>query len=273
MIEKTWRIPGGKCIQMTEKSIHYMRPASSEEALALKEKFGEKAQLLFGGDFHPQLGEKVEILIDLQDTSFDEVESGDRGLKFGGLITLGMMAETLDLTEFSAALSIEFGLNVRNSLSLSNFLANTNGRSPVLCCLLSLDARVVTLKNHSEIPLSQYVMERVQDDPILYLFMDEPMGLAFESVGRTPKDLPLVCVAVANKENGATRVSVGGSEEFLPTFTLHKPGDNGQAEIKAALAGADDAWASKEYRQEVGAVLLSRALQKLHSQAGNQEAK
>ncbi len=37
------------------------------------------------------------------------------------------------------------------------------------------------------------------------------------------------------------------------------------------LTNAEDEWASAEYRQEVGAVLLSRALQKLHLQAGLQE--
>lgn len=258
---------------MTERSIQYLRSPSPEEALTLKEQFGEKAQLLFGGNFQPKLEEGVEVLIDLQDTSFDEVESTDSGLRFGGLITLNYLAEILDLADFSEALSIEFGLNVRNSLSLSNFLAHTSGRSPVLCCLEALGASVITLKHPEEVALFQYIFERKQDDPVLNLLLTEPTGLAFESVGRSPKDLPIVCVAAAKTEDGAIRVAAGGSVQVLPGFTIASFDEDGQNEIKAALSGAEDQWASAEYRREVGAILLSRALQKLHLRAAKQEAR
>jgi len=258
---------------MTDKQIQYLRPASPDEAWELKEKFGDKAQFLFGGNFQPRLEENVDVLIDLQDTNLDDIEWTDPGLRFGGLTTLKKLEEALDLPDFRNALNIEYGLNVRNSLSLSNFLSQSNGRSPVLCCLRVLESRIVTLKNPQEVSLTQFLIERVQADPAINLFMPEPNLLAFESVGRSPKDLPIVCVSAAKSSDGAIHVAVGGTSKIIPGFTLQNFDDDGQAEIKAALAEAEDDWASAEYRQEVGAVLLSRTLKKLHLQAGYQEAK
>ena len=44
---------------MTEK-MQYFRPQTPEEALALKQKFGERAQFLLGGDVKPTLREDLE---------------------------------------------------------------------------------------------------------------------------------------------------------------------------------------------------------------------
>lgn len=258
---------------MTEKLIQYLRPTSKQEAWALKEKFGDKAQFLFRGNFQPWLEENAEVLIDLQDTNLDDIEWTGPGLRFGGLTTLKQLEEALDVADFREALNIEYGLNVRNSLSLSNFLSQTNGRSPVLCCMMALGSRIATLNNAEEISLTQFLLDRVSEDPAINLFMPEPKLLAFESVGRSPKDLPIVCVSTAKSIDGNIRVAVGGTKKVLPGFTLQGFDDDGQEQIKSLLSDTDDEWASAEYRQEVGAVLLSRALQKLHLQAGHQEAK
>src|SRR5690606_9772506 len=131
----------------------------------------------------------------LQDTNLDDIEWTGPGLRFGGLTTLKQLEEALDVADFREALNIEYGLNVRNSLSLSNFLSQTNGRSPVLCCMMALGSRIATLNNAEEISLTQFLLDRVSEDPAINLFMPEPKLLAFESVGRSPKDLPIVCVS------------------------------------------------------------------------------
>lgn len=257
---------------MTEKNLQYIRPASLDEALTLKEQFGEKAQFLLGGDFQPKLREGLEVLIDLQEAGMEEAFCDEEGLKIGGLVTLKTLEECLGLPDFSEALSIEFGLNVRNSLSLSNFLAHTSGRSPVLTCLLALDASLVLLKNQEVVSLMSFLNEKSLDKQVVEVIIPEPMNLAFESVGRSPKDLPIVCVAAAKLADGVINIAVGGTEKVKPGFRLSDT-DDGQAEIGTVLVDSDDDWASAEYRQEVGAVLLSRALQKLTLQAESQEAK
>ena len=253
--------------------MQYVRPASLKEALLLKQEYDDRAKFLLGGDFRPKLEENLEVLIDLQDAGVDMVEWNEGGIQIGGLATLKSLEESLELSDFSDALSIEYGLNVRNTLSLSNFLAQTNGRSPVLCCLLALNARVVLLERTEEIFLSKFLEEKIQDDHVIEIRIPNPISLAFESVGRSPKDLPIVCVSAAKSADGAIHVAVGGSVKVNPGFISQNYDDGGQAEIKAVFADAEDEWASAEYRQEVGAVLLSRTLQKLHLVAGLQEAK
>jgi CO/xanthine dehydrogenase FAD-binding subunit len=258
---------------MTEKKMQYKRPASLAEALLLKQEFGDHAKFLFGGNFQPKLEENLEVLIDLQDSGLDEVEWNESGLRVGGLTTLKSLEENLGLADFGEALSIEFGLNVRNSLSLSNFLAHTNGRSPVLCCLLALGAKVLELNQPNLVSLFDYVTSNRQNRPVIEMQLPAQNQLAFDSVGRSPKDLPIVCVAVGSANDGEINVAVGGTVEIKPGFKMLNLDDDGQDGIIALLAGAEDEWASAEYRQEVGGVLLSRTLQKLHLQAGNQEAK
>ena len=258
---------------MTEKkNLKYIRPASLDEALTLKEQFGDHAQFLLGGDFQPKLKDGVEILIDLQDAGMEEAFCDDEGLKIGGLVTLKILEECLGLPDFSEALSIEYGLNVRNSLSLSNFLAHSTGRSPVLTCLLALDANVKLLNKQEVVSLISYLSERPLNEIVTEVVIPEPMNLAFESIGRSPKDLPIVCVAAAKLAEGVINIAVGGSAEVKPGFRLSDTED-GHVELGTVLADSEDDWASAEYRQEVGAVLLSRALQKLHLQADSQEAK
>ena len=257
---------------MTEKNLQYLRPASLDEALTLKEKFGEQAQFLLGGNFQPKLMDDLEVLIDLQEAGLDEVQFGEEGFKIGGLANLKTLQEILGLADFSEALSIEFGLNVRNSLSLSNFLAHTTGRSPVLTCLLALDASVVLLKNQEIVSLISFLTEKSLDKQVLEVVIPEPTNLSFESIGRSPKDLPIVCVAAGKSAEGVVTIAVGGTDVVKPGFNL-SDSDDGQVELRTVLADSEDDWASAEYRQEVGAVLLSRALQKLTHQADSQEAK
>lgn len=246
---------------MTEK-MQYFRPQSPEEALALKQKFGERAQFLLGGDFKPTLREDLEALIDLQDTNFDDVESTDPGLRIGGLTTLRFLDEVLDLPEFSKALSVEYGLNVRNSLSLSNFLKQTNGRSPVLICLLALNPTVTTFASFDKISLQTYLTQRDPDDQVADIFFTEPIDLAFESVGRSPKDLPIVCVAAAKTAEGKLNLAFGGCERT--DFIRLEPNQTDVSELVSKIySGATDQWASEEYRVSAGEVLLRRALQKI----------
>ncbi len=272
-MEVTRKSLGGKCIQMTKQKTQYLRPASLYEALSLKDQFGDKAKFLMGGTFKPTLEDQIQALIDLQDAGLDQVEFSEEGMKIGALVSLKTLGEMLALTDFQEALSVEFGLNVRNSLSLANFLAQANGRSPVLCCLLALRAEAVTLKNPEAVGLLDYLRSGDSADVVIEVIIPSGANLAFESVGRSPKDLPIVCVAAAKFAGKAVRVAVGGTAEVKSTFTIKDPEYNGRAFIEDAFADASDAWASAEYRQEVGAILLNRALQKLDCLPDDQEEK
>jgi CO/xanthine dehydrogenase FAD-binding subunit len=87
--------------------------------------------------------------------------------------------------------------------------------------------------------------------------------LAYESVARTPADLPIVCAAAAAWPSGRTRLALGGYGP-APRLAMDGPDAEG-AEVAArnAYNEAMDEWASAEYRQEMAQVLARRCVQRL----------
>lgn len=258
---------------MNKEKIQYFRPSSLKEALDLKKEYGKRAQFLSGGIFKPQLRDETLILIDLQDSGLDSAEATEERTQYGGLVPLQMLDECLDLADFSEALSTEFGVNVRNSLSLSNFLAQANGRSTTLCCLNALGTKVLTMNHPEPWPLVEFLRANTTDDLITQVQIPTPEGFAFESVGRSPKDLPIICVAAAKNSNGTFNVAYGGAYDIFDSILLSESIDDGQNAIKKAFENSDDKWASAEYRQATASILLSRVLQKLEQAVYGQEEK
>jgi CO/xanthine dehydrogenase FAD-binding subunit len=84
--------------------------------------------------------------------------------------------------------------------------------------------------------------------------------LAYESVARTPVDLPIVCAALAQWPSGRVRLALGGFGE-APVLAFDGP-EPGGLEIAArdVYSRAGDEWASPEYRQEVAGTLAKRCL-------------
>ncbi len=256
---------------MNKRTIQYLRPETLGAALDIKREFGDKAKVLFGGNFKPTVDDTIEVLIDLQNTPLDMFVWDDEGFHIGGLVNLRDLAVGLELPDFDEALSIEYGMNVRNSFSITNYLAQAIGRSPILCCLLALDAEVFTLADDEPMSLLEYLRNAKQDDFVIELNIPGTDNLAFESVGRSPKDLPIVCVAASKVSENEISVAVGGTAEVKDSFTIADFDDDGSAKIEAAFEGATDGWASAEYRQDVAKILLSRVLQKLQLQTRNEE--
>ena len=80
--------------------MQYIRPVSLEEALLLKQEYGDRAKFLLGGDFRPRLEDNLELLIDLQNAGLDGIEWNENGMQIGGLATLKSLEENLELLDF-----------------------------------------------------------------------------------------------------------------------------------------------------------------------------
>jgi len=163
------------------------------------------------------------------------------------------------------ALSIEAGLNVRNSLSLANFLRTADGRSPFLCVLLAFAPSVALLPSHQSVTLETYLASR-QKKPtefISALNLALPKGLAFEAIARTPKDRPIICMATAVDDLGNLRIACGGLQNSPQVINISTEPQSAIDLVRQAYQQSDDAWASAEYRQAMSQVLLNRLLQSL----------
>ena len=250
---------------MNKENFEYLRPASLDEVLRLRAENPDKIKFLAGGSFKPILEDGKTIIVDLQDAGLDCLEVTERGFMIGGLATLQDLDSALGSSGFYQALSTEYGLNVRNTLSLSNFLAQANGRLPVLICLLALEPIVYSLEHPDGLSLRDFMLSMPTADVVIKVEIPAFTKLGYEGVGRSPKDLPIVSMAVNRQMDGSFRVACGGTVEIWETFELSQPDEDDIEQISKLYQNSDDAWASAEYRQNVAKVLLTRVLQKLES--------
>ena len=119
---------------MKNETMAYFRPETLAELDEILAKFEGKVNFLAGGDYNLTQLEEDAPLVDLQSLGLDQIISDGKEVEIGALATLEQIKEAFQgWDSLQEALSIEAGLNVRNSLSLANFLKTADGRSPFLC--------------------------------------------------------------------------------------------------------------------------------------------
>lgn len=248
---------------MNKPELTYARPVSWDELEELQREFQGRIMYLAGGDYHPKAKDNLAVLVDLQELELDLVEFSGDGITLGGLTNLQQLGNALESEDLLEAISIEAGANLRNSLSLTNYLKSSNGRSSVQICLNAMEAEYRLSGNENCQPHSAALRTLLDDDFIEEIRLSNPISLAFASVGRSPKDQPVVAVAASKRSGTRIHVACGGAETMLAEFDLHYGEDDGEVTIRHLFKDINDEWAGAEYRQEVAAVLLSRCLQKL----------
>lgn len=271
----------------------YHRPGSLEEAVALLRRSDRVTRPIAGGtvlaaSWRPGL----EALVDLSQLSLDYVRVEGISLCIGATTTLQEFVEHPDLATFASGLLVEATLavgarNLRNAATLGGTLAMATGQDPLLTALLALDASLtVYAPEPRQVPLNGFLgyREKLLDDGALITqvrlpLLIGPLGAAYVAVGRTPRDMPIVC-AVARLELAEgiasnVRLVLGGvarlplraneAERLLERKALTAERIEAAAEKAAAdLDPPADFRGSAEYRREVARVLARRAL----SQAG-----
>ncbi|MFZ3070765.1 MAG: FAD binding domain-containing protein [Anaerolineaceae bacterium] len=261
---------------MKNDTIRYHRPGTMEEFEALLAGGPEKIVFLAGGNFPAHALEDGATLIDLQTLGWDRVYRSGDDLVMGSLATLEQIRTAEPgLADLKEVLSIEAGLNVRNSLSLLNFLQSADDRSPFLTALLALAPEVVLVPAQKTIPLEKYLSQTQMGKLELISEMRciLPEAFAFESVARTPKDRPLICLAVARDRAGGLRVTCGGTAKAPQVLPETNQLESLTYLVRQAYQESGDQWASAEYRKEVAVVLLNRCLQKIVLSSIRKEAK
>ena len=251
---------------MKNETAAYFRPKTISELEEILSMVQGEANFLSGGDYNFASLDQSAPLVDLQSLGLDQIISDGTAVEIGALATLEQIKEAFQgWDSLQEALSIEAGLNVRNSLSLANFLRTADGRSPFLCVLLAFAPSVALLPSHQSMTLETYLASR-QKKPtefISALNLALPKGLAFEAIARTPKDRPIICMAAAVDDLGNLRIACGGLQNSPQVINISTEPQSAVDLVWQAYQQSDDAWASAEYRQAMSQVLLKRLLQSL----------
>lgn len=266
----------------------YRKPASVEEAVALVQS-NVNAVYLGGGAWTVAQGNpQLEMVVDLQSVGLGQIENDDEGMSLGAMVTLqalidhpaaGALADGL----LATAAGYTQSRSLREQGTLGGTLIVAGPADPLTTALLVLDADVkyADATRHTA-PFPSFVAYRDRLVKTRVLLTEVRVkrpparsAAAFEVVGRSPKDKPIVCVAayvaVADGLPAEVRVAAGGAD--ARPMRLHKTEHllRGQlineARIAHALAPAllelhpiEDFRGSAEYRLEMTQVLVRRAL-------------
>ncbi len=261
------------------KILEYHRPQTIDAALALLRRTDIETIPLGGGTYinspafsagqSPSTGIAV---VDLQAIGLNRIERDGTFTKIGAAACLQAILDTSGLPDaLYRAIRNETTYNLRQVATVAGTLVTADGRSPFATVMLALDARISLMPGEEEISLGDLFplrAERLRQRLITQVVIPATARLAYESVARTPADLPLVCAALARWRSRRTRLAVGGYGH-TPVLAMDGPEPGGEEiAARAVYSQADDEWASAAYRSDVAGVLARRCLDDLAASGG-----
>jgi len=274
---------------------HYHRPTTAEDAVALVQS-NPNAVYLGGGAWTVAQGDAtLETVVDLQNTGLNDIEGKLDGVFIGATATLQEIIDHPDAGEIAdgllaTAAGYTQSRNLREQGTLGGALIVAGPADPLTTALLVLDAEIKYADPtvHTA-PFASFVAyrDRLIKTRVLLtqVIVKRPparSAAAFEVVGRSPKDKPIVCaaayIAVDEGLPAALRIAVGGAAE--QPVRLHKAEHllkgkllteekiaEALAPVIEELEPVADFRGSVAYRREMAAVLARRATLKAWEQA------
>jgi CO/xanthine dehydrogenase FAD-binding subunit len=243
----------------------YHRPLTLEEAIKLLARSDIATFPLAGGTVINRPSLEPMAVVDLQALGLNVINTNGNTLEIGATASLQSVLEDANiLPALAAAIHHETNFNLRQMASIAGTVITADGRSALATILLAMDAQVTLEPGGEQVGLGELMLTRRERLPgrlVTQVIIPLNIKAAFESVARSPADLPVACVAVVQWPSGRTRVAIGGWG-LAPALAMDGPESAG-AEIAArnACSDAGDEWASADYRQEMAEVLAARCIE------------
>ncbi len=244
----------------------YHRPQTIVEALALLARPQPHSVPLAGGSALDRRSSQPLAVVDLQSLGLDQVAQRGNTLEIGAMVRLQTLLESPVADVLKKVIQLEATYNLRQAASIAGTLVAADGRSPFTTALLALDAQLTVLPGPEQIGLGDLLplrTERLRRRLITLISIPLNTRLAYESVGRTPADLPIVCAAAAIWPSGRTRLALGGFGRAPALAFDGNSAEGAEVAARSAYALAGDEWASAEYREAMAGVLTSRCIDQL----------
>jgi len=245
--------------------VDYFRPKTLTEAIALLQRETPVTLPLGGGNIMSKYQEEPIAVVDLQALGLNQIGRENNKIEIGATATLAQIEAFLTDSVFKNVIQIQAGKNQRNSGTVAGLINVADGRSALLTLLLAVDAQLIWQPGEKMISLGNWLPQRKiwHEASLITKIVLPDVTVRFESVARTPKDRPIVAVAMAQWPSSRLRIAVGGSGPF-PVLALDgTQQDDVEQAVDQAFYTAEDEWASASYRREAGRRLAVRLASEL----------
>jgi len=198
--------------------VDYHRPKTVEAALKLLSKTDPVTVPLGGGTVLNQPSSEQVAVVDLQALGMNSIERKEKTYRVGSTVTLQQLLTTENLyPALKRAVRHEATYNTRQVATIAGVLVSSNGRSPFATSMLALGSQIILLPGNENVSFGDLLLLRshfFEGRLISHIQFSTHLDLSYEYVARTPADLPIVCVSVAQWPSGRTRVALSRSSSW-----------------------------------------------------------
>ncbi len=270
---------------MKPKPFDYVRPDSTEEAVAILAEYGDEARVLAGGQtLLAMLNLRVvetAVLVDItRIPELDVIREVDGKVEVGAAVTqnrlLAWPALAKKLPLLAAALPFVGHFQTRNKGTVCGSIAHADPASEIPLSLAVLEGEVVLRSRQGTRILGagdfqQGMLATAREPDELITAVRFPVvigGVAFREVARRHGDFAMVAVAAVAENANHIRVGVAGMTERPAVSRLEADGASGIRDAIERLAweleGYEDIHASARMRRDLlrrlGPVVVEEAI-------------
>jgi CO/xanthine dehydrogenase FAD-binding subunit len=254
----------------------YVKPKSIEEAYDLLVS-NDNAQIVGGGAFLRLTSKKIDLAIDLYNTSLSFINDTETSIEIGAMTTFRDIEKSETIKKYfgnilSDSVKDIVGVQFKNYVTVGGSVYPKYGFSDLITALLALDCRVV-LYNSGEKSLEDFLKEKTAKKDILtkIILNKGNIKAAFKTMRNSSGDYSALNVAVSKRDN-EYKIAVGarpGIAMLVPEaqeFLNSKENLDEEIILKAAeiasesLSFGSNHIASDEYRKDLCSVLVKRAV-------------
>ncbi len=254
----------------------FLKPASIEEAVALKKK--HTGSLYFGGGTEINYAgslKKSECVISLKGLGLNNIEQDGDILIIGSAVTMQELIDASRVPEvLKEAAGYIYSRNIRNMATLGGNLGANKTDSAVIPCLIALAAEVTTAED-GLISVKDYISGG-QDSLILSVRIPEQKGVCVvKKISRAVSSAPVINAAVRIdgtwEDIREAVIAVGGVaprvirlgsiEEELKSGGL-KNGDDLQKAVSEVVSPEPDILGSLSYKKYICGIVVADCVRK-----------
>lgn len=251
---------------------HYLKPATTAEAIRLKSQYGDEAVFIAGGsklNAAPTRTGKT-VAISLAGLGLDQIAEQDGALHLGATVRLQQLIDDPRVPPaLREAAAFVYSRNVRNQATLGGEICARQDEAVLMPVLLALDAELL-FADGRRLDLERFLAEGgAADVPLTSVVLPDPARpCATRKIARSAGGLRVLTAAVALTADGP-RIAVEG---VVPRPACLRgsvqPGLAGAAlerAVGAAVAPHEDLRGSVAYKRYIAGVVVADLLAELMS--------